>query len=66
MTKLRTILFGTKSKPKNSDLVPKGIKTTIIPSIFIDGNTNPVWDNNHILLKNSKKVLVDVTKGTTF
>jgi|688.fasta_scaffold00478_139 hypothetical protein len=55
MLKLIKSIFNTKSEPKNSDLVPKGIRTTMIPSVFIDGNKNPVWDNNHKLLKNSKK-----------
>ena len=39
---LKYYLFGIKPK-KNNDLIPKGIHHSVIPSIFIDGNKNPIW-----------------------
>lgn len=47
-------------REKINDLIPKGVRTTCIPSTFIDGNKSPVWDNNHKLLQNSKKQTFNV------
>ena len=52
-------LFKKKNKKVN-DTLPKGIARTVIPSVFIDGNKNPVWDNNHKLLIKSKKETFNV------
>ena len=49
-----------KRKEKVNDTLPTGISKSIIPSVFIDGNKNPIWDNNHKLLKNSKKETFEV------
>lgn len=43
-----------KREIKN-DLIPQGIANTVIPSVFIDGNKNPIWDNNYKLFHKSKK-----------
>lgn len=51
-----------KQKQVKSDLIPRGIASTVIPDEFIDGNTNPIWDNNHPLLKNSVKSVLIVKK----
>lgn len=58
-------MFGIRKTRKStkSDLIPKGIATTVIPSVFIDGNKNPIWDNNHSLLRNSKKSIIDIKKS---
>lgn len=57
---LKLRIFGIKQEPKNSFLITKGVYSTCIPSTFIDGNKNPVWDNNHKLLKNSKKTTFQI------
>lgn len=44
-----------KRKERKNDLIPQGISTTVIPSVFIDGNKNPIWDNNYKLFHKSKK-----------
>lgn len=49
------VFFWTKKKNRRNDLIPKGVVSTVIPSVFIDGNKNPIWDNNHKLLIKSKK-----------
>ena len=43
-------IFGIKSAPKKSDLIPKGTISTICPKTFIDGNKDPKWDKH--LFKN--------------
>ena len=53
-------IFKKKEVTKSNDLVPKGVARTIIPDEFIDGNRLPIWDNNHHLLRNSKKVIIYV------
>jgi hypothetical protein len=58
------ITFFKKKKTK-STIQTLGIMRTIIPDTFIDGNTNPIWDNNHILLKNSKKETIYVGSKKT-
>jgi hypothetical protein len=50
-------LFGIPSK-KGNDLKPKGTISTVIPSVFIDGNKNPIWDNNHKLIQGNKKIIL--------
>lgn len=55
------LLKRFQKKPKKvNDTLPKGIARTVIPSVFIDGNKTPVWDNNHKLLIKSKKETFNV------
>ena len=44
------IIRKVKKMKEGSALIPKGIYKTTTPKIFIDGNKNPIWDNNHSLL----------------
>ncbi len=55
MKLIKQYLFGIRSEKKN-DLIPQGISHSIIPHTFIDGNRNPVWDNNHRLIQNKPKI----------
>ena len=59
---IKQFLFGNKPKfiDKTNCVTPKGISYSIIPNIFIDGNKNPVWDNNHKLIQGKPKILINV------
>lgn len=56
---IKEYLFGIKLK-KGKGIIPQGINHTIIPSVFIDGNRNPIWDNNHKLIQGKPKILINV------
>jgi hypothetical protein len=55
--RIKEFFFGIKSK-KGNDLIPRGINHSIIPSVFIDGNKNPVWENNHKLIQGKTKITI--------
>lgn len=43
-------LFKKKKQIKKNDLIPTGVRYSVIPQNWPDGNKNPVWDSH--LFKN--------------
>jgi len=45
------LFWKQKIKTKGTALIPKGVKSTVVPVCWPDGKVNPVWDEHLFLNK---------------
>jgi len=54
LKRLLTRIKGERTKETYGSVKPTGIRVTYVPSVFIDDNTKPIWDEH--LFDNKIKV----------